>query len=154
MEQSMSNEKQGILDKRIFWPSIIVVIALALPLAIFQEGGKAVVNDIFGFMTKYFGWSFLLFALGSFFFLLWVALGRYGGIKLGDPEDKPEFSLMSWIAMLFCAGIGSGVMIWSIMEPIYYIQGPPYGIKAFSDQAYEWSAMLPLFHWGFSAWAL
>ncbi|MCG8617758.1 MAG: BCCT family transporter [Desulfobacterales bacterium] len=154
MEQSLSTQKQGVLDKRIFWPSIIVVLALALPLAIFQEDGKAVVNAIFGFMTKYFGWSFLLFGLGCFFFLLWVALGRYGSIKLGDPEDKPEFSFLSWIGMLFCAGVGSGLMIWSIMEPIYYIQGPPYGIEAFSDQAYEWSAMLPLFHWGFSAWAL
>ncbi len=154
MEKLQQNEKQGFLDKRIFWPSIIVVLALALPLAIFQEDGKAVVNSIFGFMTKYFGWSFLLFCLACFFFLLWAAMSKYGDIKLGDPDEKPEFPFMSWIGMLFCAGVGSGLMIWSIMEPIYYVQGPPYGIKPFSDEAYEWSAMLPLFHWGFSAWAL
>ena len=154
MENLSQNQRQGFLDKKIFWPSIIVVLALALPLAIFQEDGKAVVDAVFGFMTKYFGWSFLLFGLACFFFLLWAALGKYGAIKLGEPDEKPEFSFTSWIGMLFCAGVGSGLMIWSIIEPIYYIQGPPYGFEPFSDQAYEWSAMLPLFHWGFSAWAL
>ena len=70
MEKSRQVASQGVLDKKIFWPSIIVVLALALPLAIFQEDGKAVVNKVFGFMTQYFGWSFLLFGLACFFFLL------------------------------------------------------------------------------------
>ena len=153
MEDVKQNGK-GVLEKRIFWPAIIVILALALPLAVSQERGKAVVDAIFSFMTKYFGWTFLLFGLFAFFFLMWTAFGRYGDIKFGDPEDKPEFSFMSWLGMLFCAGVGSGLMIWSIMEPIYYIKGPPYGIKPFSDKAFEWAAMLPLFHWGFSAWAL
>jgi BCCT family betaine/carnitine transporter len=56
--------------------------------------------------------------------------------------------------MLFCAGVGIGLMIWSLVEPIYYIQGPPMGIEPMSDQAFVWAHMLPQFHWGFSAWAI
>ncbi|MBS3970261.1 MAG: BCCT family transporter [Clostridia bacterium] len=148
----MNSEKQ--IDPKIFWPAIIVVLALSIPLVVFPEAGSRAVNTALGFITAKFGWLFLLFCMGCFSILMWLAFGRYGNVKLGGPNDEPEFSTISWIAMLFCAGIGIGIMLWSFIEPIYYLSGPPLGIEPHSDLAVEWAHMYGQFHWGFSAWAI
>ena len=149
---NMSSEKQ--IDPKIFWPAIIVVLALSLPLVVFPEAGSRVVNAALGFITAKFGWLFLLFCMACFGILMWLAFGKYGNVKLGGPKDEPEFSTISWIAMLFCAGIGIGIMLWSFVEPIYYLGGPPLGIEPHSAMAAEWAHMYGQFHWGFSAWAI
>lgn len=99
-------------------------------------------------------WLFELLTMSTFVFLLWLIFGRYGKVKLGDPNDQPEFSNFSWGAMLFCAGMGTSIMFWSIIEPVYYYSGPPFGIKAKSAEAAEWAVAYGLFHWGISAWML
>lgn len=152
--QNHDKESSGSIDHRIFWPALIAVLGLSVPLCVNPEKGLSAVNVVFSFVTSHFGWLFLLFGMLSFGILVWLAVGRYGNIKLGGPDDEPEFSYPSWIAMMFCAGVGIGLMIWSIVEPIYYLQGPPYGLTPHSNIAAEWAHMYPLFHWGFSAWAI
>jgi BCCT family betaine/carnitine transporter len=115
-----------------------------------QEGVKAALNVVYKNFTSF----FLLFGAFCFAALMWLAFGRYGKVKLGRPEDKPEFTYLTWIFMLFTAGVGIGLMIWSIVEPLYYIESPPLDIVPLSKEAYEWAHMLPPFHWGFSAWAI
>ncbi len=94
--------------------------------------------------------------MGSFClgFCSWVAFGRYGKIRLGDEGEKPEFSTFSWIAMLFCAGVGAGVVYWGIIEWVYYYATPPMGAEVGSWQAAELAAAYGLFHWGPMAWAI
>jgi len=146
--------KQTKVDPQIFWPALLVILGISIPAAINPEAGGKVVNVIMAWITGKFGWLYLIFGLASFLLLIWLAAGRYGHVKLGGPDDKPEFSKFTWIAMLFCAGIGSSLIYWSIIEPIYYMQGPPYGIEAGSIAAAEWAATYGAFHWGFSAWAI
>ena len=62
--------------------------------------------------------------------------------------------MLTWIAMLYCAGVGSNLIYWSIVEPIYYLQAPPFGLAAGSAPAAEWAAAYGPFHWGLTAWAL
>lgn len=145
--------KKGI-DRSIFGPSIIFALALSLPLVLFPQGGKKVVDVLFAFCTQKFGWLFLLFGLGSVIFLIWLAASRYGNIKLGAPEDKPEFSKISWLGMMFCAGIGIAIVNWAFVEPIYYITGPPLGLEKGSDTAREWAGMYGIFHWSITPWAI
>ncbi len=142
------------IDKSIFWPSIIFAFALTIPLVVFPEGGKQVVDWLFAFCTKKFGWLFLLFGLGSVIFLVWLGTSRYGNIKLGAPDDKPEFSKISWIGMMFCAGIGIAIVNWAFVEPIYYISGPPLGLEKGSNAAREWAGMYSQFHWSITPWAI
>ena len=86
--------------------------------------------------------------------LLWFAFGKYGSVRFGGPEAEPEFRKLSWIAMLFCAGIGTSLLYWSTIEWAYYYQAPPFGIEAGTAEAAEWAAMYGMFHWGPMAWAL
>ena len=87
-------------------------------------------------------------------FLAWLAFGRYGSRKLGDADAEPEFSTFSWIAMLFCAGVGAGLMYWSTIEWAFYMNTPPYGVDEGSPEAIQWATSYGIFHWGLSAWCL
>ncbi|GGD12725.1 BCCT family transporter [Pontibacillus salipaludis] len=87
-------------------------------------------------------------------FLLFVGVSRYGDIKLGDVDTKPEFKTSSWAAMLFTSGIGTGILYWGVIEWAYYYQGPPFGLEPGSKEAIQWASTYGFFHWGPIAWAM
>lgn len=103
------------------WPGVIVTALIGLLLALFPVQGKAAVDAIFAFITHNFKWLYLLFGLFCVVFLIWLGLSRWGAIKLGGPEDEPEFSTYTWAAMIFCAGIGIAIVYWAFIEPVYYM---------------------------------
>ena len=142
------------IDKQIFWVALIVIGALVLPLVIWPEQGQEKLGALLSIVTGNLGWAFLWFTIGTFFILAYLAMGRWGNIRFGGPDARPEFSLPSWIAMLFCAGIGASVMYWGTIEWAYYYKGPPFGIEPKTPEAAEWAAMYGMFHWGFTAWAV
>ena len=142
------------IEKTIFWVSLIVIAGLVIPLIIAPEAGQNILGKLLNLTTGKLGWTYLWFTIGAFGILLYFALGRYSHIKFGGPDAEPDFSLPSWIAMLFCAGIGAAVMYWGTIEWAYYYTGPPFGIEPKSTQAAEWAAMYGMFHWGFTAWAV
>lgn len=111
-------------------------------------------GELMNSITYKLDWAFQFLTAGLFGILIWLGFGRYGKVKLGGAGDKPEFSSFSWGAMLFCAGMGTSIMYWSMIEPIYYYIGPPFGIEAKSPEAAEWALTYGMFHWGISAWAL
>ena len=82
----------------------------------FPSGGAEVLGNAMNWMTRTLGWLHLWFFVVVFGFLLYVALGKYGRIRFGGPDSPPEFSLFSWGAMLFCAGIGASVIYWGTIE--------------------------------------
>ncbi len=98
-------------------------------------------------------WFFLL--LCTFFVVFMVAIGfsRYGKIKLGGDDEEPEFSTGSWIAMLFAAGMGSGLLFWGVAEPIYHFVSPP-GMEGETSEAARQAFVITNFHWGFHAWSI
>ena len=142
------------IDKVIFWVALIAILCFSIPLIMFPAEGKAVLNKALAWTTKTLGWAYLWFTIAAFGILLYYALGKYGDVRFGGPEARPEFSLPSWVAMLFCAGIGASVMYWGTVEWAYYYSGPPFGIEPKSREATEWAATYGLFHWGFTAWAV
>jgi choline/glycine/proline betaine transport protein len=99
------------------------------------------------------GWLFILSVNIFVGFCLYMAFGKFGDIRLGGKEAKPEFSTSSWFAMLFSAGMGIGLLFWSIAEPINHFQTPPMGepgTPAAARQAMNFTFL----HWGFHAWAI
>lgn len=121
-------------------------------LVVNRETAEPVLDNLMTTITFRMDWIFQLLTVSLFIILLWLMFGRYGKIKLGDGD--PEFSRFSWGAMLFCAGMGTSIMFWSIMEPVYYYTGPPFGMEPKSNEAAEWDVSYGMFHWGISAWAL
>ena len=142
------------IEPLVFWPSLLAILSLCIPSMIWPQAGGEIVNAVRGWISSNFGWLYMVAALAAVGMLLWLATGRYAQVKLGGPDDEPEFSNLTWIAMLYCAGIGSNLVYWSIIEPIYYLQEPPFGLSSNSPMAAEWAAAYGPFHWGVSAWAL
>lgn len=145
-------EKKHELDKLVFWPAIIVIFSIAIIMAIFPESSGRVVNGMLGWITFKLDW---FFEYANFFFLvfaLWLAFGRFGKVKLGRADDKPEFSTLSWVAMMFCTGIGSSLIYWGVIEPLQYMAGPPFGLAPNSAEAAEWGVAYGMFHWGIMGW--
>lgn len=150
----MPSVKQAPIDKAVFWPALIVVVAAVVPLILLPEASAEILGRILDVIKHQLGFFFLWFTFGALCLLLWFAFGRYGSVRFGGKDAEPEFGTLSWIGMLFCAGIGTSLLYWATIEWVYYYQSPPFGITPESAEAAHWGAMYGLFHWGPSAWAL
>lgn len=98
-------------------------------------------------------WFFLVLATGLLAIAIWLALGRYGAVKLGQPDDEPEFTTLSWLAMLFAAGMGVGLLFWGVAEPVLHYATAP-GVERGTTEAARHAMTVTLFHWGLHAWAV
>lgn len=101
------------------------------------------------------GWLFTLTASAFVVFVLWLALGRYGNIPLGRDDEEPEFRSVSWVAMMFSAGMGIGLMFFGVAEPLSHFATPPPGTgPANNPEAVQTAMATTLFHWTFHPWAI
>lgn len=141
------------IEKKIFIPAFLVLILIMLPIYLIPEKVNKIVSVLFAVCTGKLGWLYMLTCLASFGFLIWLTLSKHGDVKLGDQNEGPQYSNLSWIAMLFTAGVGTSIIILGFLEPIYYVSAPPFDLEPFSKTAYEYAHMYGQFHWGFSAWA-
>jgi len=101
-----------------------------------------------------FGWFFILAANLFIIFMIYLALSKYGNIRLGGVDAEKEFSDISWVAMLFSAGMGIGLMFFGVGEPIWHLNFPHLGAEAGTAGAGEVAMAVSLFHWGFHPWAI
>jgi BCCT family betaine/carnitine transporter len=126
----------------------------AVPLVAFPDASGAFLERLYAYIANEFGVLYLLASVAAIGFLAWLAFSRYGNIQLGDSDDgKPEFSEISWVGMLFCAGVGAGLLYWCGVEWAFYYDAPPFGVEPRSAEAAEWASTYGLFHWGVTAWA-
>ncbi|WP_051232812.1 BCCT family transporter [Acidipropionibacterium thoenii] len=128
----------------------VVVWGFLAPDSISAAGAASL-----GWVTDNFGWLFSLLAIATIGFMFVVGYGRTGGIRLGADDESPEFSTVSWIAMLFSAGMGIGLLFWGPAEPLAYFTDVPPG---FTAEPGSRDAMLDalaqsILHWGPMAWA-
>jgi BCCT family betaine/carnitine transporter len=141
------------IDKTSFIATIAVILLVSIPLIIAPETGAEIITQCYQWIAHTFGFLYIFAGSASLVLLIWLASSRYGDIKLGDEDDQPEFSTYSWVGMLFCAGIGAGMLYWACIEWAYYYQTPPFGVEAKTTEAAKWAASYGVFHWGPSAWA-
>jgi BCCT family betaine/carnitine transporter len=151
---SLSSPIGSGIDKVVFGTAIAVILFSCIPLILFGEKIGPEIVAVHGWITLNLGIFYQWATIAVIIFLTWLAFSRYGKIKLGPADEPAEFSLFSWSSMLFCAGIGAGLMYWSVIEWGYYIDAPPYGVEARSTEAITWAASYGLFHWGVPAWCL
>lgn len=148
-----SSEQRDRLNPYVFFSSAILIIALAVWSIIAPDNAGGIIQGILGWISKWFGWYYFLAATLYVLFVIIVACSRFGNIKLGPEQSKPEFSLFTWSAMLFAAGIGADLIFFSVAEPLSQYLQPPQGAGgtvAAARQAVVW----PLFHYGLTGWSM
>ncbi len=144
----------SIIDKPTFFGALILLLAVTLPLIVYPEQGAAWVNIARNFLTENLGVLYLALGAGAGVFMVFIAFSDIGRISLGHPDEEPEFSTVSWAAMLFCAGIGASILYWGTIEWAYYYQAPPFQVEGRSVEAARWAAAYGIFHWGPLAWSI
>ncbi len=141
------------LNKPVFVISSSIILALALGGGLFPNEAASTMATVQGFVLETFGWFYLL-AVGIFVFVaLFLAIGRYGDLKLGADDSEPDYPYSSWLAMLFAAGMGIGLMYYAVAEPILHYSVPPEAEPG-SAQAASQAMSIVFFHWGIHAWAI
>lgn len=153
MRRLQADDPAASIDWFIFISSAAIVFAVCIPLGLYPEAGAVALNTAFQFVTEKLGIGYILFSIVAICLLLYLAFSRFGAVRLGD-QDKPDFATFSWAAMLFCGGIGTSVLYWGTIEWAHYYQAPPMGIEAGTAEALRWAMAYPIFHWGFTGWAL
>lgn len=115
---------------------------------------SSVFDTVLASITRNFGWLYLWVVLGLVVFALVAAFSRYGNLKLGGEDDEPEFSVGSWFAMLFAAGMGIGLVFWGVAEPISHYSSAPPGLVSGTPEAANAAMRYVFFHWGVHPWAV
>ncbi|MBM4218890.1 MAG: BCCT family transporter [Gammaproteobacteria bacterium] len=138
----------------MFGLTLAVILIACVPIFGLGARAETTITGAYDALTQRFGWLYLWYGFGALVFLLWLAASRYGRVRLGGAGSTPEFRTPSWLAMMFCAGVGAGLLYWVVIEWGYYIDKPPYGFAPRSPEAIEWAASYGLFHWGPTGWAI
>ncbi len=138
----------------VFWNALAVCLAVVVWGSIAPDHLKQVTAEVTGFFSTYFGWYYLLIIMIFLSFCVYLIFSKIGKIKLGKENDKPEFSLPTWFAMLFSAGMGMGLVFWTTAEPISHaFKSSPSG-ELGTDAAIKQALQYSFFHWGVHAWAV
>ncbi|WP_425308491.1 glycine betaine uptake BCCT transporter [Fictibacillus nanhaiensis] len=138
---------------KVFWISLVISIIFVLWGVISPKMLESVMSVSKSFFLVNFGWYYQLIASFFLIFAIFLIFSRYGKIKLGKDEDKPEFSRPTWFAMLFSAGMGIGLLFFGVSEPISHFSSPPVG-EGGTVQAASTALRYTYLHWGFHAWAI
>ncbi len=133
--------------------SLIIVVILAVWAVGFNDSFTTFSNICFSVLTTYFGWLYLLAVVIFVGFCLVIAFSKWGSIKLGPDDSKPEYSSVSWFAMLFGAGMGVGLVFWGVSEPLSHFLNPAEGIEPATEAAAEFAMKSSFMHWGIEPWA-
>ncbi|WP_411800748.1 choline transporter [Acinetobacter schindleri] len=151
--QKKNEEVQDSLNKVVFYFSATLILLFSIITILFNEQANQVITNILNWVSATFSWYYLLAATLYLVFILFIACSRYGEIKLGPKHSKPEFSLLSWSAMLFSAGIGIDLMFFSVAEPLSHYMHPPVG-EGETFEAARQSMVWTLFHYGLTGWSM
>ena len=130
----------------------LILVFIAATLANI-DAAEDTFNAVRNGITRRFGWFLILSVQGFLLFCVYLALSRFGHIRIGGPGARPDFSTFSWFAMLFAAGMGIGLMFWSVAEPILHLQNPP-GATGMTAAGAQRAMDLTFLHWGFHVWGI
>ena len=131
----------------------LIVLFIVLSL-VFPEQAGEVFADTRVAVSDYFDWLFIMGVNLFILFMVYLAISKYGMIRLGGVDGEKEFSDVSWIAMLFSAGMGIGLMFFGVAEPVWHFFDPHLGAEGGTEAAGEVAIAVSLFHWGFHPWAI
>lgn len=149
-----------VLDRK-FWKnpvfsiSAVIIFILVIIGAVIPKPFGKVSGHLYDFTTTKFGWFYLLTVFIIVIFLVGLAISKFGAIRLGGDEERPDYPFFTWIGMLFSAGFGVGLVFWGVAEPMsHYFISPLKGVEPQSQEAARIAMGYSFFHWGISQWAI
>lgn len=143
------------LDKVVFGITAVIAIGFLVWGFVSTKTLASASGTALGWIMDNTGWLFALTASGFVVFVLWLALGKFGSIPLGCDDEEPEFRTISWVAMMFSAGMGIGLMFFGVAEPLTHFATPPPGTGAPGNpDAVQTAMATTLFHWTLHPWAI
>lgn len=137
----------------VFFISAALILAFVLFGAVFPQQAGSVFDALQARIVHDFGWFYILAVALFLIFVLFLMFSRYGDVRLGPDDSEPEYSYLSWFAMLFSAGMGIGLLFFGVAEPIQHYAKPPVG-EGGTIEAARQAMILTFFHWGVHAWAI
>lgn len=154
-EPELEPRPEGRLDRVVFGVAAALALVVVLWGILDQVSLGERASQAQSWVIEYTGWLFVMATTGFVVFVIWVAASRFGKIPLGRDGEKPEFRTASWIAMMFSAGMGIGLMFWGVAEPLtFYLAPPPETAEAGTDAALQVAMGQTLFHWTLHPWAV
>ena len=148
---SLSDKSQ--LNKQVFISASVIIIALLLYTAALPKQAQALFTVIQASIVDNGSWFYVLTVAFIFFFVVFLGFSRYGEIRLGPDHATPDYSLMTWLSMLFAAGMGIGLMFFGVAEPLMHYLSPP-TTETGTVAAVQEAMKMTFFHWGLHAWAI
>src|ERR1700754_1334079 len=143
------------LDKVVFGITAVIAVGFLVWGFVSTKTLASASGSALGWIMDNTGWLFALTASGFVVFVLWLALGKFGSIPLGCDDEEPEFRTISWVAMMFSAGMGIGLMFFGVAEPLTHFATPPPGTgPAGNPEAVQTAMATTLFHWTLHPWAI
>ena len=144
-----------VVHKPVFIPTLIIIIVSVTLALLFHEQSEATFNRMQNFVSEKGGWIYTLSVNAFIIFCLYLAFGKYGNVRIGGPNAKPEFKGPAWFAMLFSAGIGNGLVLFSIADPVRdFISPPRLGPETDTALIAQEAINFSFLHHGIHGWAI
>lgn len=142
-------------DKPVFFASVAVILAFVVVTFLFGDWVGEVFGNAATWIMTNLGWFYIAGVSIFLIFLVLISASRYGHVRLGSDEDRPEYSTLAWFAMLFAAGIGTILMFWGVAEPVSHFATPPMGdVEPESLEAADQATAFTLYHFGLHTWTI
>lgn len=142
------------MSERVFWPSAAIVALVAGLTIAFPRTAEQVIGELQSTVVNAFGWYYVLIVAAFVVFALWVGVGRWGDITLGQDDDTPRYGIVTWFSMLFAAGMGIGLVFWGVAEPLSHYADPKPGVTGTPEFLAQTAMAQTYLHWGIHAWAI
>ncbi|WP_092826458.1 BCCT family transporter [Vreelandella subterranea] len=140
--------------KSVFIASTLIIFGLVVVGASFPESFGSAAESALATITELFGWFYLFSVFGFVVFLFGLALSKYGKVRLGPQDSRPNYTFFSWISMLLAAGFGVGLVFYGMAEPMFHYIDPPYGdVTAETEASARYAIQYSYFNWGIHQWA-
>lgn len=150
--KSLREWRAGI-SPPVFFSAAAFNLALIAYAGLWTENAGRTFSALLHYITETFGWYYVLTTAGIVVFVFWLLISPYGKLRLGKPDEMPEFSRLAWLTMLFAAGMGMGLVFWGVAEPLYHYQMPPTADPR-SPAAVTEAMRFSFLHWGLHPWAV
>lgn len=141
------------IDKTVFITTVVIYLMIFISILIAPQAASNIINSVMDFTLNTVGWVFIVISLFVLVAFISVGISKYGKMRLGTVDSRPEYSFFSWMGMLFGAGLGVGLVFYGVSEPMSHFMVAPFA-ESGSPQAAADAMRTTFFHWSFIPWAI
>ncbi|MGC9456397.1 MAG: BCCT family transporter [Halothiobacillaceae bacterium] len=142
------------MNPRVTLAAMLIVISAVFLAGLHTEATGRSLASLRLWLTPFLEWFYVALVAFLLLFMIWLGNGRYKNVRLGGDHERPQFTFFSWVAMLFAAGTGIGILFWSVAQPILQFQSNPFVDEGLTPEAATIAMRLTYFHWGLNGWAI